>query len=157
MPKMALYRFCIEQGLLDRDRIAQTTFYRFIREYGLLAPPEEDHKKRLAFSMKYANQLWQADTMFGPFVDTGVPGPARQQAKLIAFIDDASRYVLSWRLSNTLEVDFCLDALDDALRGGRPEIFNTDQGSQYTAEAFVSRVTASGSADEHGRPAPLAG
>ena len=48
------------------DRIAQTTFYRFIREYGLLAPEDKDNKKRLAFSMKYANQLWQADTMFGP-------------------------------------------------------------------------------------------
>lgn len=59
--KRALYRFCIEKGLLHADRIAQTTFYRFIREYGLLAPTDDDHKKRLAFSMKYANQLWQAD------------------------------------------------------------------------------------------------
>ena len=71
--KRALYRFCIEKGLLQPDRIAQTTFYRFIREYDLLAPDDDDNKKRLAFSMKYANQLWQADTMFGPYVDTGVP------------------------------------------------------------------------------------
>ena len=72
--KRALYRFCIEKGLLHADRIAQTTFYRFIREYDLLAADDnDDNKQRLAFSMKHANQLWQADTMFGPYVDTGVP------------------------------------------------------------------------------------
>jgi hypothetical protein len=59
--KRAFYRFCIEKGLLQPDRIAQTTFYRFLREYDLLAPENDDNKKRLAFSMKYANQLWQAD------------------------------------------------------------------------------------------------
>ena len=69
--KMALYRFCIQKGLLQPDRISQTTFYRFIREHDLLAPDESHNKKRLAFSMKHANQLWQADTMFGPHVETG--------------------------------------------------------------------------------------
>jgi hypothetical protein len=61
--KRALYRFCIENGLLQADRIAQTTFYRFLREYQLLEPESENNlnKKRLAFSMKFANQLWQAD------------------------------------------------------------------------------------------------
>ncbi len=84
-----MYRFCIEKGLLRPDQIAQTTFYRFIREYDLLDPEDKDNnKKRLAFSMKYANQLWQADTMFGPFLDTGMPGAARKQAKLIASLPD---------------------------------------------------------------------
>jgi len=70
--KRALYRFCVENSLLHPDRIAQTTFYRFIREYELLTPDDaDDNRKRLAFSMKYANQLWQADTMFGPYVETG--------------------------------------------------------------------------------------
>lgn len=65
--KRAIYRFCFEKGLLQGDRIGQTTFYRFIREYDPLAPDGDDrNKKRLAFSMKFANQLWQADTMFGP-------------------------------------------------------------------------------------------
>jgi putative transposase len=59
--KRALYRFCIAKGLLQPDRIAQTTFYRFLREYNLLTPHDDDNKKRLAFSMKFANQLWQAD------------------------------------------------------------------------------------------------
>jgi putative transposase len=59
--KRAFYRFCVEKGLLQPDRIAQTTFYRFIREYELLTPDTDDTRKRLAFSMKFANQLWQAD------------------------------------------------------------------------------------------------
>jgi putative transposase len=82
------------------------------------------------------NQVWSTDITYIP-MPTGF-------MYLTAVMDWYSRYVLSWRLSNTLEVDFCLEALDEALRRGRPEIFNTDQGSQYTAEAFVSRVTASG-------------
>ncbi len=58
--KRAVYRFCVEKGLLQPDRIAQTTFSRFIREYDLLAADDAnaDNKKRLAFSMKYVNQLW---------------------------------------------------------------------------------------------------
>ena len=52
-------------------------------------------------------------------------------------MDWHSRYVLSWRLSNTIDVDFCVQALDQALSHGKPEIFNTDQGSQFTSEAFT--------------------
>jgi len=92
------------------------------------------------------NHVWSTDITY-------IPMPAGFMY-LTAVIDWHSRYVLSWQLSNTLEVDFCLDALDEALRVSRPEIFNTDQGSQYTAEAFVSRVTASGarmSMDGRGR------
>jgi hypothetical protein len=66
--------------LLQPDRIAQTTFYRFIREYELLAPEDDDrNKQRLAFSMKFANQLWQADTMFGPFCDAGISPGSRNR------------------------------------------------------------------------------
>ena len=53
-------------------------------------------------------------------------------------MDWHSRYVLSWRLSNTLEADFCVDALEEALSSVVPGIFNTDQGSQFTSEAFTS-------------------
>ena len=52
-------------------------------------------------------------------------------------MDWYSRYVLAWRLSNTLEVDFCVEALESALGKANPEIFNTDQGSQFTSEAFT--------------------
>ena len=59
---------------------------------------------------------------------------------LVAIMDWYSRYVLAWRLSNRLEGVFCLEALDEALAGGKPAIFNTDQGSQFTSDAFVGRL-----------------
>ena len=73
---------------------------------------------------------------------------------LTAVIDWFSRYVLSWRLSNTLEGQFCLEALDEALSMGRPEIFNTDLGSQFTAQEYTSRLEEAGiavSRDGRGR------
>ncbi len=57
---------------------------------------------------------------------------------LVAIIDWYSRYVISWRLSNTLDADFCVATLEEALSKGEPEIFNTDQGSQFTSEAFTA-------------------
>ena len=70
-------------------------------------------------------------------------------------MDWASRHVLAWRLSNTLDAGFCTDALDDALaRHGTPEIFNTDQGSQFTGFAFTGRLREAGvriSMDGRGR------
>jgi len=57
---------------------------------------------------------------------------------LVAIMDWHSRRVLSWRISNTLDTDFCIEALEEALRRfGAPQIFNTDQGSQFTSEAFT--------------------
>lgn len=73
---------------------------------------------------------------------------------LTAVIDWYSRYVLSWRLSNTLDVYFCIDALEEALRLGRPSIFNTDQGSQYTSPKFTDVLDGHGiriSMDGRGR------
>jgi putative transposase len=73
---------------------------------------------------------------------------------LVAIMDWFSRYVLAWRLSNTLEGSFCLEALDEALARARPEIFNSDQGSQFTAAAFTSRLESCGiavSMDGRGR------
>jgi putative transposase len=74
---------------------------------------------------------------------------------LTAVIDWFSRYVLSWELSNTMETEFCLSVLERALsRGRRPAVFNTDQGSQYTAEAFTGRLEREGiaiSMDGRGR------
>jgi putative transposase len=74
---------------------------------------------------------------------------------LMAIMDWYSRYVLAWRLSNTLETDFCLEALEEALTGDRmPDIFNTDQGSQFTSKAFTDRLLKEGiqvSMDGRGR------
>ena len=73
---------------------------------------------------------------------------------LAAVIDWFSRYVIGWRLSNTLDGAFCLEVLEDALRGGRPEVFDTDQGVQFTAAAFTGRLESAGvavSMDGRGR------
>jgi len=73
---------------------------------------------------------------------------------LTAVMDLFSRNVLSWKLSNTLTGDFCIDALDEALSRSRPEIFNTDQGAQFTATAYTGRLESHGvaiSMDGRGR------
>jgi len=75
------------------------------------------------------NQVWAADITYIPM--------ARGFLYLVAIIDWYSRYVLSWRLSNTLDVGFCIEALEEALKKGKPDIFNTDQGAQFTSEAFT--------------------
>ena len=94
-----------------------------------------------------ANQVWAADITYVPI--------GRGFLYLVAVIDWASRAVLAWRLSNTLDTRFCIDALEEALaRFGTPEIFNTDQGSQFTSTAFTGRLAAAGiqiSMDGRGR------
>jgi putative transposase len=82
------------------------------------------------------DQVWSTDITYVP-----LPGGFMY---LAATIDWYSRYVLAWRLSNTLDGSFCLDMLDEALSRGRPEVFNTDQGVQFTAAAWTSRLEASG-------------
>jgi len=81
-----------------------------------------------------ANQVWCSDITYIPM--------ARGFCYLVAVMDWASRKVLSWRLSNTLDPSFCIEALEEAIaRYGRPQIFNTDQGSQFTADAFIRVLT----------------
>ncbi len=75
------------------------------------------------------NQVWASDITYLPM--------ARGFLYLVAVMDWHSRYVLSWRLSNTLEAGFCAEALTEALERGRPEVFNTDQGSQFTSQEFT--------------------
>jgi putative transposase len=78
------------------------------------------------------NQVWSTDITYVP-LRCGF-------LYLTAILDWHSRYVLSWRLSNTLDGDFCLEALEEALQIERPEIFNSDQGSQFTSAAFTGRL-----------------
>ena len=75
------------------------------------------------------DQVWAADITYIPM--------AKGFLYLVAVMDWHSRCVLAWRLSNTMDSAFCVDALEEALSKGRPEIFNTDQGSQFTGEAFT--------------------
>ena len=92
------------------------------------------------------DQVWSADITYVPM--------ASGFMYLAATIDWFSRYVVAWRLSNSLDGSFCLEMLDDALSQGRPEVFNTDQGVQFTAEAFTGRLDSAGvavSMDGRGR------
>ena len=92
------------------------------------------------------DQVWSTDITYVPM--------ASGFMYLAAVIDWFSRYVIAWRLSNTLDGGFCLEMLEDALRAGKPEVFNTDQGVQFTAAAFTGRLEAAGvsvSMDGRGR------
>jgi putative transposase len=94
-----------------------------------------------------ANQVWAADITYVPI--------GRGFLYLVAVIDWASRAVLAWRLSNTMDISFCVAALEEALaRFGKPEIFNTDQGSQFSSAVFTGTLAAAGvriSMDGRGR------
>ena len=93
------------------------------------------------------NHVWAADITYIPM--------ARGFLYLVAIIDWASRAVLAWRLSNTIDSGFCVAALEEALkRHGRPKMFNTDQGSQFTSAVFTGKLEAAGvaiSMDGRGR------
>ncbi len=83
------------------------------------------------------NQVWASDISYLPM--------AHGFLYLVAILDVASRKVLAWRLSNTLTTDFCLEALEEAMsKYGRPEIFNTDQGSQFTDEDWIAMLAGAG-------------
>ena len=111
------------------------------------APAHPVYPYRLrGVAIERVNQVWSSDITYirlqGGF------------AYLAAVLDWHSRYVLSWALSNSLEVGFCLAVLEAALAQGRPEIFNSDQGAQFTSPAFTGRLLAAGvtiSMDGRGR------
>ena len=97
-------------------------------------------------SIQRVHHVWAADITYIPM--------ARGFLYLVAVMDWVSRYVLAWRLSNMLDASFCIEALEEALSQGRPEIFNTDQGSQFTDEDFTGMLRAHGiaiSMDGRGR------
>jgi transposase InsO family protein len=135
--KMCIYRYCIEKGLLDKNRIAQTTYFRFIREHGFLKPDTSDHKRRLAFAMQYANQLWQADTLYGPCVASGPQGAPRA-TRLIAFLDDASRVLCHGEFFLEENIDSLIKAFQAALyKRGVPEQLLVDNGSIYASQELT--------------------
>ena len=124
----AVYRACIERGLLARDRVAPNTFRRHVKQYELLKPDlQSDHPRRLAFAKAHANEMWQADTMFGPYVQHG---DGRAQTKLIAFIDDASRVCCHAQFFLAENTDTLIAALRSALyKRGVPESLYVDNDS----------------------------
>ena len=117
-----------------------------------LSVPHPDHKVYpyllRGVEISRANHCWAADITYLPMARRGF-------CYLVAIIDWASRRVLAWRLSNTLDASFCTEALEEAImKYGRPEIFNTDQGSQFTSGAFTAILDTHGisiSMDSRGR------
>lgn len=131
--KMAIYRRCIERGVLSMGECSQTSFFRLVRTYDLLTPPTETtNKKRLAFSKAHSNEMWQIDTMFGPFIQNG---KTKVQAKLIAFIDDASRVVPHGEFFLSENTSALIKTFRSALyKRGIPQTLYTDNGAIYTGK-----------------------
>lgn len=134
--KMTVYLREAHQYPVNPKRVA-----RLMRLMGLQAvcprpgtsKPAPEHKiypyLLRGLPIQRPNQVWSADITYIPLV--------RGFVYLVAVIDWYSRFVLAWQLSNTLDGAFCLDALRQALARGQPQIFNTDQGAQFTAKAFT--------------------
>jgi putative transposase len=105
-----------------------------------LSAPDSQHKVYPYLlrdvPIERVDQVWSADITYVP-LESGF-------MYLAATIDWHSRYVIAWRLSNTLDGAFCQEMLDEALRQGKPEVFNTDQGVQFTARAWTRRLESAG-------------
>jgi putative transposase len=123
------------EAIYPRRRLSQPGIGHEIYPYLLRGVP-----------VKRVNQVWSADITYVRLVGGFV--------YLVAVIDWFSRYVLSWAVSITMDVAFCLEALEQAFRWGQPEIFNTDQGAQFTSGEFTARLQQGGvriSMDGRGR------
>jgi putative transposase len=105
-----------------------------------LSAPDSQHRVYpyllRGVAIERVDQVWSTDITY-----VGLPSGFMY---LAAIIDWYSRYVLAWRLSNTLDGEFCLDMLEEALSRGKPAVFNTDQGVQFTAQAWTSRLASAG-------------
>jgi putative transposase len=136
-PRLSIvYRLCIEEGLLTRSQIAPNTFRRVVKQYELLKPDEEcANKVRLAFAKAHANEMWQADTLCGPFVRiNGTP----VQTRLIAFLDDASRVCCHGQFFPAENVDTLIESLRAAFyKRGVPHSLYVDNGSIYTSKEII--------------------
>lgn len=134
--KTAIYRECIEKGILRREEIAPNTFSRLVNQFELLKPDSQtQNKRRLAFSKAHANQMWQADTMFGPYVQNA---SAKSQTYLIAFIDDASRVICHAEFFLAENTATLTKALRSALyKRGVPEAIYVDNGSVYVSKEIT--------------------
>lgn len=130
-------------------QVGRKRIRRLMRKMGLraIAPGPDTSRRNKAhavypyllrdMTVTHANQVWCADVTYIPL--------AHGFVYLVAIMDWHTRHVLSWRVSNTQDVDFCLEALNEAMeRYGKPEIFNTDQGSQFTSGDWTTALTDAG-------------
>jgi len=123
---------------VNKKRIER--LYKLMNIYGVVPGPHtsrgnKEHKKYpyllRNLTISHANQVWATDITYIP-VKNGF-------MYLIAIIDLYSRYVVKWALSNTMEAEWCAEVLEEAINEcGKPKIFNTDQGSQFTSDVFIS-------------------
>jgi transposase InsO family protein len=131
-----LYRLCIEEGLLTQSQIASTTFRRIVKQYELLKPDAEcSNKIRLAFAKAHANEMWQADTLLGPYLRRE---GASVQTRLIAFLDDASRVCCHGQFFVAENVDTLIEAIRAAFyKRGVPQSLYVDNGSIYSSKEIL--------------------
>ncbi len=131
-----LYRLCIEQGALLRSQIAPNTFSRLVNQFELLKADQDcESKHRLAFAKAHANELWQADTLYGPHV---THEGDKVQTRLIAFVDDASRVCCHGEFFLEENVDTLIAAFRAALyKRGVPESLYVNNGSIYASKELI--------------------
>jgi putative transposase len=131
-----LYRLCIEAGLLTRSQVAPNTFSRLVNQFEMLKPDTDcANKQRLAFAKAHANEMWQADTLYGPHVHlNGAP----VQTRLIAFIDDASRVCCHGQFFPAENVDTLIESIRAAFyKRGVPHALYVDNGSIYASKEIL--------------------
>lgn len=133
--KSTLYNLLLKRGYFLRSQLAPTTFYRILRNNNLL-DSEVTSKLRLSFAMQYANELWQADTMYGPAIKQ--PDGKWRKTFLIAFIDDASRVITHGEFFYRDNTANMIDAFRTALyKRGKPERLYFDNGANYTSKEIL--------------------
>lgn len=135
IPKSTLYRCLLEKNYFTRQQIAPSTFRRFVREHDLLNT-QLTEKLRTSFAMRYANELWQGDTMHGPSIQQSDGG--WKKTFLIAFIDDASRLITHAQFFYRDNTQVLIEAFRTALyKRGKPERLYFDHGSNYTSKEIL--------------------
>ena len=132
-----LKRMGFKVGLRRIRRVRKELGIRTIYPKPNLSKPRQEHKKYpyllKGLDIDHANMVWSTDITYVRIKKKG-------WIYVVAVIDWFSRYILSYEISTSLEVDFCLAALDRAFQQATPEIFNTDQGSQFTSDEFIRRL-----------------
>ncbi len=135
IPKMALYRRLLERNYFQRSQLSQTTFYRLLRDNDLLTQ-QSNEKLRRSFCMQYANELWQADTLYGPSIKQ--PDGRWKKTFLIAFIDDASRVITHAQFFYRDNTVCMIEAFRTALfKRGKPERLYFDNGANYSSKEIL--------------------
>lgn len=135
IPKSLLYRVLLQRSFFTRSQLAPTTFYRMVRRHHLLNE-QAIQKQRLSFAMQFVNQLWQADTMYGPSIKQS--DGQWKKTFLIAFIDDASRVITHAEFFYRDNTENMVTAFRSALyKRGKPERLYFDNGANYSAKEIM--------------------